>query len=74
MLTDPLAKTLLDSDVAKPPGVHNVRLNTLARSVVIEYDAERIPPAMLDQLMAVESDEEAAGLVEELDGLLRIDA
>ncbi len=56
---------------ALPPGVRDVRLNALARSVVIEYDAQRIPPAMLDELVTTREDARAEELLRELDTLSR---
>lgn len=47
----PEVKELVNSHSELPPGVHCVRVNALALSVVIEYDAQRIAPVLLEELI-----------------------
>jgi allophanate hydrolase subunit 1 len=54
-----------------PPGVHNARLNMQARSVVIEYDPERIDPEILQELASTKDDRKAQALVEKLHTILQ---
>lgn len=48
-----------------------MRLNTLARSVIIEYDAESVSPALLEELVTTGDDARAAEILRELDTILR---
>ncbi|MGF7174795.1 HMA2 domain-containing protein [Azospirillum doebereinerae] len=38
--------------VTEAPGIRSVNVNLLARSCVVEYDADRIPPAAWGDLLA----------------------
>jgi len=67
---EPLVRELMGNGADLPPGVRSARVNVLARSVVIEYDAHAIPPAMLEDLVNAD-DERAARLLRELDAILR---
>lgn len=49
-----------------PPGVSNARLNILARSVVVEYDAALIPMELIERLIASPVDADALAALEEL--------
>jgi len=71
ILAEPLARELMQSRPALPPGVRDVRLNAAAWSVVIEYDARHIPPAMLEELLHAADDARAAELLAELDAMTR---
>ena len=71
VLAEPMAKELMQSKMSKPPGVDGVRFNALARSVVIEYDARRIAPDLLEDIVNAKDDAEAADKVRELDAVLR---
>lgn len=53
-----------------PPGVNNTRLNLAARSVVIEYDPQRIAPEILEELATTKDDVRASALVEKLHTVL----
>ena len=68
---DPMAKELIAAHNDLPPGVHDMRLNALARSVVIEYDAKRIPPALLEELVEAREDDLAAERLRDLDTILQ---
>jgi hypothetical protein len=63
---DPEVKKLMQDNHKLPAGVENYRINPMALSVVIEYDAELIDPALLEELAATKSDERASAIVEEL--------
>ncbi len=54
-----------------PPGVKTVRLNWVARSVVIEYDAQLIPHALLEELATTRDDGRASAIVEELHDIFK---
>lgn len=71
MAGDPQVRELMDSGRDLPPGVKDVRLNVLARSVVVEYDAEAVPPALLEDLVRADDDGRAAQLLRELDAIMR---
>lgn len=60
---DPQARTLLNNHSSLPPGVRTLRINALARSVVIEYAAERYPPALLEELVDTRDDARAAEIL-----------
>lgn len=67
---EPEVKRLVQNHGDLPPGVHKMRLNPLARSVVIEYDPAVIAPSLLEELAVTASDERAAGIVQELGAAL----
>ena len=69
--SDPQARELFKANTGLPPGVRSVRLNIPARSVVLEYDAERIPMELVEELITNEDDARAAHLLEELDTILK---
>lgn len=71
MAEDPLVRQLAGSDRGIPDGVSNVRLNSLARSVVIEYDHGRIPPDMLEELVSTPDDARAGDLLRSLNDILQ---
>lgn len=71
IISNPDAKKLVDEHDSLPPGVHSMRLNALARSVVIEYSPQSIPPSLLEELMHAKDDARAAELLHELDTLLQ---
>jgi hypothetical protein len=49
-----------------PPGVSDARLNILARSVILEYDAQRVPMELLERLITAPADADALAALEEL--------
>ena len=51
LLGMPEVQELVNSHSELPPGVHCVRVNALALSVVIEYDAQRIAPVLFEELI-----------------------
>ena len=62
----PEARKLGASSDSLPDGILGVRLNVPARSVVIEYDSQRIPPDYLQELAQTDNDARAAEIVQEL--------
>jgi len=67
----PQARELVNNRSSLPPGVHGLRLNALARSVVIEYSSRDIPPELLDELITSREDARAEHLLRELDAILQ---
>ncbi|SDB61609.1 hypothetical protein SAMN05660653_03215 [Desulfonatronum thiosulfatophilum] len=66
----PEVRELMQTRPEMPEGVTNVRVNALAMSVIIEYDAKRINPRLLDDLIAADSDAQAADILQELNDSL----
>lgn len=66
ILAAPGVQAALESQTDLPPGVSGVRINALARSVVLEYDPERILPDLLDELAVTRDNQRAVRIVEEL--------
>jgi hypothetical protein len=48
------------------PGIKNVRLNMGARSVIIEYDRERIQPELLQELFTTRESKRVQRIINEL--------
>ena len=71
LTTDPTMLRMARDRGELPPGVRSARLNAMARSVVIEYDAEHIPPELLEELVTTRGQERAEALLRELDAILR---
>lgn len=67
----PQARELVNNRSSLPPGVSGLRLNALARSVVIEYSSHGIPPELLEELITTKEDARAEQLLRELDAILR---
>lgn len=70
IITDPEALALVKSRPKMPDAVKKTSLNIFSKSIVIEYDENRIPPQMLEDLINAPSDEVASGIVETLYALL----
>jgi hypothetical protein len=66
LLTVPEIQVALQSQGSLPSGVFSVRVNPIARSVVIEYDPIRIDPGQLEELAVTQDDGRAAQIVREL--------
>lgn len=62
----PEVRELLRTQNGLPPGVLSFRVNALAASVIIEYEAERINPALLEELLRTEDDQLALTILQEL--------
>lgn len=56
LVSRPEVRELMATHSELPPGVFSVRVNALALSLVIEYDSERIAPALLDELVTADDD------------------
>ncbi|MEF3696818.1 heavy-metal-associated domain-containing protein [Desulfolutivibrio sp.] len=52
----------------KGDGAIRAQLNVLARSLVLEYDPDRIDPRRLEDFFTVADPQEAAGLAKDLSG------
>jgi hypothetical protein len=48
------------------PGIRNIRLNIGARSVIIEYDQERIQPELLQELLTSKEPSRIQQIINEL--------
>ena len=66
LLTHPETRRFKDMKDDLPAAVKNVRINLLARSLVIEYDTRNIAPELLEELMTVVDDARAAEIAERL--------
>lgn len=63
---DSQAMALANQQTGPLPGVTKVRTNLLARSVVIEYDPQRISPDLLEELATTKDGTRAADIAEQL--------
>ena len=70
IVTDLEALQLVKSAPEMPDAVKKTSLNIFSKSIVIEYDAQRVPPDLLEELINASSDDEAAQIVEKLYSLL----
>lgn len=70
IMADPEALKLAQSPPEMPEAVTNLDLNIFSRTLLIEYDAERVQPALLEELITTEDDSRAAEIVEELHATL----
>lgn len=68
---EPQVREIANSRTAIPPGIHNVRLNSLARSVVIEYDDDLIPADRLEELITTRDNRRAVELLQEFNSLIQ---
>ncbi|CCH50179.1 HMA2 domain-containing protein [Pseudodesulfovibrio piezophilus] len=66
IMSDPEALKLAQSPPEMPEAVTDTQLNLFSRTLLIEYDAERVPPALLEELITTDDDVRAAEVVEEL--------
>ncbi len=70
IMNDPEALQLAQTPPEMPDAVTNTELNVFSRTLLIEYDADRVPPALLEELISTDCDDRAAEVVTELHGLL----
>ncbi|OBQ56866.1 HMA2 domain-containing protein [Halodesulfovibrio spirochaetisodalis] len=70
IMTDPEALALVKSAPAMPDAVTKTSLNIFSKSIVIEYDAKRVPPELLEELINAPSDDAASAVVEKLYSIL----
>lgn len=70
IMSDPEAMALVQSPPALPEAVTNTDLNVFSRTLLIEYDADRIEPALLEELITTGDDTRATAIVEELHSTL----
>ncbi len=66
LLTVPGIQAAMQTQGNLPSGVFSVRVNPIARSVVIVYDPLRIDPGQLEELAVTQDDGRAAQIVREL--------
>ena len=66
IMNDPEALALAQSPPEMPAAVKDTSLNIFSRTLLIEYDAAQVDPAMLEELITTDDDERAAELVEAL--------
>ena len=70
IMSDPEALKLAQSPPDMPDAVKEAKVNIFSRTLLLEYDAERIPSALLEELIETEDDERASEIVEELHEIL----
>ncbi|MFV0347268.1 MAG: hypothetical protein ACK5JO_01685 [Halodesulfovibrio sp.] len=70
VLADPAAVAVIKAPPAKPKAVFKADLNLMAQSVTIEYDAQIIPPDLLNELLGAPDDIASAKALETLHQLL----
>lgn len=70
IMKDPEAMKLAQSPPDMPDAVKETKVNVFARTLLLEYDAELVPPALLEELIITEDDDRAAEIVEELHEIL----
>jgi hypothetical protein len=62
---------LEQEDIIRIPGIIGARINAFARSIVIDYDAKKIPYDLCERLRHIqERPEEAADVVKQLRAML----
>lgn len=66
IMKDPEALALAQSPPEMPDAVTETKLNIFSRTLLIEYDAEQVPSALLEELITTDDDDRAAEIVEEL--------
>ncbi len=70
IVADPDAMGYINQNTALPPGVYSMRLNKLARSVVVEYDNRLISPELIEELVRTRQEARAVEILRELDNVL----
>lgn len=70
IMIDPEALALVKSAPEMPDAVKKTSVNIFSKSVVIEYDANKIPPSLLEDLVNAPTDDVATEIVEKLYALL----
>lgn len=66
IMKDQEALALAQSPPEMPDAVTDTKLNVLSRTLLIEYDAEQVPPHLLEELITTDDDDRAEAIVEEL--------
>lgn len=64
IMKDPEALKLAQSPPDMPDAVTKVDLNIFSRTLLLEYDPERIDPALLEELINTDDDSRASEIVE----------
>ncbi|BCS88110.1 HMA2 domain-containing protein [Pseudodesulfovibrio sediminis] len=72
IMEKPEALALAQSPPEMPDAVTETKLNILSRTLLIEYDAERVSPSLLEELVTTDNDDRAAEIVKELHGILYV--
>lgn len=70
IMKDPEAMKLAQSPPDMPDAVKDTSVNLFARTLLIEYDADRVPPALLEELITTPDDDRASEIVQELHEIL----
>ncbi|WP_018123748.1 HMA2 domain-containing protein [Desulfovibrio oxyclinae] len=70
IMKDKEALALAQSPPEMPDAVTETNLNLFSRTLLIEYDAEQVPPHLLEELITTDDDDRAAAIVKELHEIL----
>lgn len=70
IMSDPEALKLAQSPPDMPAAVTDTKINIFSRTLLIEYDADQVSPALLEELVTTDNDDRAAEIVEELHSTL----
>lgn len=70
IIEDPNALSLMKEAPEMPDAVKNTSLNVFSKSVVIEYDTQRVAPESLEKIINASSDEAAKAAVKQLHAVL----
>lgn len=70
IIDDPKALSLAKEAPEMPDVVKKTSLNIFSKSIVIEYDAKRVPPDSLERVINAPSDEAAKAAVKQLYAVL----
>ena len=70
IITDPEALELVKSKPEMPDAVKKTTLNIFSKSVMIEYDADRVSPNLLEDLINAPTDEAAEEVLKKLYAVL----
>lgn len=66
VLKDPAFGSLPSFD-ERPPGVNEVKLSLLSRTVTLDYDTEVIPPELIEELVATDDAERGRAILADLE-------
>lgn len=66
IMNDPEAMKLVQSPPEMPEALKKTKVNIFARTLSIEYDADLVPQALLEELITTDDDGRAAEIVEDL--------
>ena len=70
VLADSKAMAMVKSPPPLPDAVTKADLNIFSRTLLLEYDADRIDPTLLEELVNTDDDARAAAIVEQLNDAL----